>query len=444
MRRWELERGLPIHRVPGETRGAVFAFTNELEEWLRRPQSQSDEPGEAVVSSATQQVRQISQGVPSQAQGFSSNRRLLPSAIAISLAIAVFGGVYSYRQTARFGARAAAQSPATQHRHLPTLEAQEFYLKGRYYWSKRTPEDLNKAVDYFTRAIVQDPAYAQAFMGLADCYNLLREFSVMPPQEAYPRAMEAAQKAVELDDSSAEAHNSLAFVTFYWNWDAAIAETEFKRALALNPNFVQAHHWYATFLMSRKRYTEALDQIEQARQLDPSSTAVLADKGFILWHAGRVDEALALLQQLEATDDSLASTHAYLGRMYFVQHDYASSFAEQKRAAQLKHDASALAIVDAAERGFAAGGILGMYESMLPVQQKLFVQGRTSAYDLAVTCTALGRNADALRYLKNAFDNRDTLVMFIGDSPTFNPLHGDQDFNRLVRRVADRVTPATL
>ena len=112
-------------------------------------------------------------------------------------------------------------------------EAEELYLKGRYFWNKRTPEDLNKALDLFTQAIVRDPGYAQAYVGLADCYNLLREYSVMPPNEAYPRALAAAKKAVELDDNSAEAHNSLAFATFYWTWDAATAEREFKRAIAV-------------------------------------------------------------------------------------------------------------------------------------------------------------------------------------------------------------------
>src|ERR1019366_4026317 len=141
-------------------------------------------------------------------------------------------------------------------------EAQDLYLKGRYYWDKRTPDDLNKAVDFFTQASIRDPNYAQAYVGLADCYNLLREYAAMTPEEAYPRALAAAKTAVELDDSSAEAHNSLAFVTFYWNWDVAGAEREFRRALELNPTYVVAHHWYATFLMTIGRLPEALEQID--------------------------------------------------------------------------------------------------------------------------------------------------------------------------------------
>ena len=185
--------------------------------------------------------------------------------------------------------------------HRPNPEAEELYLKGRYFWNKRTPEDLNKALDLFTQAIVRDPSYAQAYVGLADCYNLMREYSVMPPNEAYPRALAAAKKAVELDDNSAEAHNSLAFVTFYWTWDAATAEHEFKRAIALNPDYVAAHHWYATFLMTMRRYPEALVEIEKARKLDPSSTPIMADRGYILYWAGQPEAGIALLKQIEST-----------------------------------------------------------------------------------------------------------------------------------------------
>ena len=139
--------------------------------------------------------------------------------------------------------------------------AEDLYLQGRFYWTKRTPDSLRKAVDFFAQAIVREPNYAPSYVGLADCYNLLREFSAMPASEAYPRALDAARKAVQLDDSSAEAHNSLAFVSFYWNWDAALADREFRRAIELNPNYVLAHHLRANFLMSMHRLPEALEEM---------------------------------------------------------------------------------------------------------------------------------------------------------------------------------------
>jgi tetratricopeptide (TPR) repeat protein len=314
------------------------------------------------------------------------------------------------------------------------------YLKGEYHWSKRTPEDLNKAVDYFTQSIVRDPSYAQAYVGLADCYNLLREFSVMPPEEAYPRALAAAQKAVELDDTSAGAHTSLAFSTYYWNWDPVTAEREYKRALELDPNFVQGHHWYATFLLISDRFNEALDQIEQARKLDPSSTTIQADKGWILYHAGRKSEAFALLKQLESTDPALATTHTYLAEMYRDRSDYENYFAESKQSAQLRHDEAALAVTEAAERGYVAGGIEGMRKSMLPVQKDIFDRGLGSAYDLAATYTLLGQKQEALRYLQTAYEKREIGLLYLTHDPAFNGLHDDLVYKEITEEVGKRLT----
>lgn len=461
MRRWEIERGLPVHRVPGMGRGGVYAYTTELEEWLGRPQSQTTGTTEIdQVSSGPLLISELASDgtVPS---GNSSPWReddkspdrisqepedVRPSAAVLAwvvaglLAVAVFAGVYSYRQTARFAAWAAGSREEGTSPHILTPEVQDLYLKGRYYWSKRTPEDLNKAVDYFTQAIVKDPAYAPAFVGLADCYNLLREFSVMPPDEAFPRALAAAQKAVELDDSSAEAHNSLAFATYYWNWDAATAEREFLRGLELNPNFVQGHHWYATFLMTSARFPEALDQIEQARKLDPSSTSIEADKALILRDAGRGSEAFALLKQLESTDPALATTHSYLAKIYLDRKDYQNFVAESKHAGRLRHDNAALAVASAAERGFAAGGVNGMRESMIPVQKEMFDRGLGSAYDLAANYALLGKKEEALRYLQAAYEKREIGLFYLSRNPDFNSLHDDLGYKEISERVGEELS----
>ena len=458
VRRWEIERGLPVHRVPGSSRGVVYAFTDELEEWLRRKQSQPAEaaesdprqtaPGPVAVPVLNADDPRQNSGQNTQNAGQPTPRlhgHLLPWVVAGVLAIAVSGGVYSYRQTVRFGARAAGSywGGAANAPHVTTPEVQDLYLKGRYYWSKRNPEDLSKAVDYFTQAIVKDPAYAPAFVGLADCYNLLREFGAMAPEEAYPRALAAAQKAVELDPSSAEAHNSLAFATFYWNWDAVTAEREFKRALKLNPNLVQAHHWYATFLLALRRFPESLDQIEQARKLEPSSTTILADKAFILWQEGNRQEAFALLKQLASADPGLATTHAYLAKIYWQQKDYQSYFRELERAAELRGDRSGQAVAQAARRGFEAGGLRGMYEEVLPVQEKLFAEGG-AAFDLGVTYAALGRTDDAIRLLETAFERHEISLIFLGkktdEQNDFNGISREAAYQELVEKVKERVT----
>jgi Tfp pilus assembly protein PilF len=461
-RRWEIERGLPVHRVPGSARGVVYAFTRDLEEWLRHkepaeePQS-APRPTALTPSAANDpkpdhlapvagpkdapNVVQLPSSAPPQADPIPSHSHLLAWVVAAAMVIAVFVGIYSYRQTIRFAARAAGSqlASAPNPSHVPTPEVQDLYLKGRYYWSKRSPEDLNKAVDYFTQAIVKDPAYAPAFVGLADCYNLLREFSAMPAEEAFPRALAAAQKAVELDPLSAEAHNSLAFVTFYWNWDTVTAEREFKRALKLNPALVQGHHWYATFLLANKRFPEALDQIEQARKLDPSSSTILADKGLILWRAGKTLDAVALLMQLAVTDPSLATTHSYLARIALDKKDYPTYFAELKRDAELRNDHGELAVATAAEDGYNARAVQGMREQMLPVQEKLVADGEGSAYELASTYAMLGKNADALRLLQLAFDKHEVLMLFVNEHDEFNSLHADPEYREILAKVRERV-----
>ena len=258
----------------------------------------------------------------------------------------------------------------------PDPAAQALYLKGRYFWNRRTPADLTKALDFFTQAIVRDPNYAQSYVGLADCYNLLREFAAMPSEEAFPRALAAAKKAVELDDSSAEAHASLAFVMFYWNWDIAGAEREFRRAIELNPSYVAAHHWYATYLMVLGRLPEALKEIERAQELDPASTAILADKALVLFHMDRTEEATALLKQIEASQPAFFSTHKYLSYIYLSKRDYPNYLAEAAEAARLSQDKQELAIVRSAEQGFKTGGEREMLENILQVQKKFYAEGQ--------------------------------------------------------------------
>jgi DNA-binding winged helix-turn-helix (wHTH) protein/Flp pilus assembly protein TadD len=185
--------------------------------------------------------------------------------------LALFFAAWIFHPGQRDAKANGKSSPAgarTLHR-AANREAEDFYLKGRFYWNKRTPESLNQALEAFNQAIAHDPDYSDAYVGLADCYNLLREFSAMPGNEAYFKAFAAAKKAVEFDQQSSEAHASLAFVTFWGMWDAADAEKEFRRAIELDPKNAKAHHWYATFLHALVRNNEALTEIDRARETRP-------------------------------------------------------------------------------------------------------------------------------------------------------------------------------
>ena len=221
--------------------------------------------------------------------------------------------------------------------HQPDPTTQDLYLKGRFYFEKRTPADLNIAVDAFTQAIVHDSSYAQAYVGLADSYSLLREFSTMSAFEAEQRARAAALKAVELDPNLAEAHTSLAFAEFWGFLDASNADREFRRAIELDPNLARAHHWYATFLIQILRPEESLAEIERARQLDPSSKAILADKGALLNRAGRPAEALSLLKQMGVIWTSgFRSSHEYLAQVYRDEGNYKDALEESRKEALLR------------------------------------------------------------------------------------------------------------
>jgi DNA-binding winged helix-turn-helix (wHTH) protein/tetratricopeptide (TPR) repeat protein len=330
---------------------------------------------------------------------------------------------------------ADASAPTASPAHSASPEAEQFYLKGRFYWEKRTPDGLNKAVDYFTQAIVHDSNYAPAYVGLADCYNLLREYTVMPASEAYPRALAAAKRAVELDDHSSEAHASLAFALFYGNWDAAGADHEFRRAIELNPNSSVAHHWYATYLGSLGRNTEALAEIQRAQALDPASKSTLADEGDILWSSGRRQEGTALLKQLEASEPDFVSPHRYLKTAYFASGDYAHYLEEWKQEATLMRDPSGLKLVDTAEKGLAAGGVQGMLQNIRTLQKSLYERGLQSPYLLAETDAFLGNKQEAFTYLNISFDKHEEYVAQIGADPAFNSLHDDPAYKDLVARI---------
>jgi DNA-binding winged helix-turn-helix (wHTH) protein/Tfp pilus assembly protein PilF len=327
--------------------------------------------------------------------------------------------------------------PATTYssRHSANAEAEQFYLKGRFYWDKRTPDGLNKAVDFFTQAIVHDPNYAPAYVGLADCYNLMREYTLMPASEAYPRAIAAAQKAVELDDQSSEAHASLAFALFWGTWDVANADREFRRSIDLNPNNAVAHHWYATYLSTLGRYAEAVAEIERAQTLDPASKSVLADKGDLLLLVGRRDEGAVLLKQLETAEPDFLSPHRYLKGIYFASGDYARYLEEWKTEANLMQDNTTLKLVDAAKKGFAAGGAQGMLQNLRALQKKLYVRGLQSPYLVARTDSLLGDKQEALQYLQIAYDKHDEYAVQLEVDPAFNNLHDEPAYKNLIARL---------
>lgn len=447
VKRWEKERGLPVYRVPGSVRGGVFAYADELAEWLQAPHHNWElvDIPPAVAPSAhgdrSQTVPVDVLTVQSPADVPTPDLRLVlpPSPMSATrtflllLPLVLITGSFlafsfSHREPRYKNALAAPQPPSA--------EAQDLYLKGRYHFEKRTPGDLNQAVDFFTQAIVHDPAYAAPYVGLADSYNLLREFSVMPAQDAYPRARAAAAKAVELDPNSAGAHNSLAFASFWGFFDVATAEREFKRAIELNPSLPRAHHWYATFLIETGRTQEALAEIERARQLDPSSTPILADKGCILAVAGKTEEARTLLTQLAASQPEFVPPHRYLAEdIYFREGNYTGYLTESATVAHLRHDAKAQKNIDLEKAAYASGGPRGLLAQRLTTRRESFDHGTGSAFDVADAYAALGQDNDALKYLEIACQRHDLRLTTLITNTDFQHLHQDQEFREVVAKA---------
>jgi tetratricopeptide (TPR) repeat protein len=432
VKRWEKERGLPVHRVPGSAHGTVFAYTSELTRWLQGTNevSAASQPDPALPVGTTPASRHPSLDL--EHSSTPARRGLLRTLVWILPVLLLAGFLFSFS----IGHREIGFKNALAVGRQPDAAAQDLCLKGRYHFEKRTPEDLNKAVDFFTQAIVHDPGYAPAYVGLADCYNLLREFAAMPAQEAYQRAFAAAQKAVELDPNSAAAHNSLAFASFWGYLDAATAEREFKRALELDPNFTRTHHWYATFLSEIGRSKEALAEVERARQLDPSSKAILADKGFILAGAGRTEEARTLLKQMEASDPNFASAHFYLADMVYAREgNYEAAFEESRTAAVLRHDTVLEKQIDAEQSAYQNGGVQGLLEYQLTSAQQDYQQGSGSPYAVAVAYGNLGQRDEAMKYLELARQQHDPGLASLTFKFAFRFLHSDPEFRDLVTQI---------
>jgi tetratricopeptide (TPR) repeat protein len=245
---------------------------------------------------------------------------------------------------------------------------------------------------------------------------------------------QVSERVVELA-SNAWRYCSLAFASFYGAWDRRTAEREFKRALEIDPKNVTAHHWYATALMTMGRFQDALLEIERAQQLDPASISILADKGLILWWAGRKDDAVALLKQIAASEPSFVSTHLYLAAIYLLGKEDSNYLAEASRLATLSYDGPGTEVADAAAKGFAAGGRRRMLTSMQRVQERLFAGGGVPAHSVAMTCALLAENAKALEYLRRAVEKREVVVLTIAIDPAFEVLRGDPAFRALIDRV---------
>jgi tetratricopeptide (TPR) repeat protein len=234
----------------------------------------------------------------------------------------------------------AETSTSPRRRHVPNTPAYEAYLKGRYYWNKRTEAELRKGAQFFEQAISLDPTYAAAYGGLADFHIILGWYSYAPPGDAFPRARAAANKAIELDSHLAEPRISLGFVSLLYEWDCEAAEAHFLQGLKLNPRYATGHQWYADFLAATNRMSEAWREIERAKELDPLSIIINWNVGWILYFSRKYAEAVVQFRSTLELDPNYLVTRMFLGQAYLQQHKFDKALEEFQFAVELSNGAA--------------------------------------------------------------------------------------------------------
>ena len=311
--------------------------------------------------------------------------------------------------------------------------AYESYLKGCYFWNKRTADGLKAARAYFDQAIEEDPKYAQAYSGLADTYALLGDwqYAVMTPKEAFPKAKAAAIQALELDSTLGEAHNSLAFVLDGFDWDLDSGGKEFRRAIELSPGYATAHHWYAWHLSLLGRYDEAIAEMKKAENLDPLSLIINADLAELLVLAHSYDESIRQSRKTIEMDPNFAVAHNQLGQAYLQKHTYGEAVAELQKAVELSGGSPAF-IANLA-RAYVASGKKNKALKLLSDLKKRSNPSYSNASEIAVIYASLGDSDQAMNWLEKGYEERFNPGVLL--RPGFDPLRSDPRFQDLARRI---------
>ena len=311
-------------------------------------------------------------------------------------------------------------------------EAYEAYLKGRYYWNKRTGESMQKAEQYFEQAIDNDPTYAAAYSGLADCNSGLTWHGFKSPAEALPKAYAAARKALEINPESAEAHASLGLaMTHSWDWTGA--EAEFRRALQLDPQYANAHHWYGDYLSIRSRHGEALLEAKHALELDPLNLMISTWVGLRYYMARDYSRAIDQNRNSVELDQNFAAAHLLLGEDYREAGLHSEAVNELKKAASLSGDSplyTAQVAVALAVEG-RNGDALRIAHELEAISRKRYV----SPYGLAQIYAASNKKEDTFKWLEAAYEDHAVWMGYLAVDPIFDRYRSDERFKDLLRRV---------
>ncbi len=450
VKRWGRDRGLPVHRVPGTAKTSVYAYSNELDRWLENTDGATEDRTEEPVQSLTPPepipdpifpLRAPVTAPPTTRPPSLLRRKWLLAGLALLLAAATLDIAVRLRAVplavalrGLLGGHAKANAPLAVS-EAERRAASDFYLRGRYEWNQRTPASLHRALDLFTQAIVHNPGDARAYAGLADTYDLLREYSTDADSDAFPRAIAAAKKAVALDDSLAEAHRALAFAEMYGVWDFAGAEAEFRRAIALDPKDPQARRWFANALSVGGRYPEALAQMDKAQELDPTSHATMADKGWLLYNAGRAHEGIELLKEVEHSAPEFYSPHSYLMQIALDLRDYPSFLSVGQLTAQSCGVAALLDTIASSRAGYKRDGERGLLQALYTKEKQYYAMGKAHAPLLARVCLMKAKTGEALDVMEEAFARKDIEVLAFLSQTDLLTLKDDPRYQALARKI---------
>lgn len=318
-------------------------------------------------------------------------------------------------------------------RFTNNAEAFDDYLKGRFFWNKRTEEGFRKAIEYFNQAVAKDPNYALAFSGLADCYILLGVWGANPPKEVFPQAQQFAEKALQADPNLAEAMVSRAFVKWVYDWNFKSADEDFARAINLNPNYATAHHWYSYFLVSQGRSDEAIAEIKKARELEgPLNISVNTDIGEIYSWAGKYNEAEPYLREVLQIEPNYAIAHHVLAINLLKQNRLKEAVIEAETARRLESEPRVLAVLVFA---YSANGEREKALKVLDELNELSKQKYVSPFSKAIAYIGLGESDAALNELEKARQERSDTMAIFNIYPLLESLHANPRFVKLQQEV---------
>ncbi len=323
------------------------------------------------------------------------------------------------------------QKEALTKRYTQNTEAYQLYLKGRYYWNKRTADGFHTGITYFQQAIEKDPNYAVAYAGLADCYNLLGSWGQVPPRETYPRGKAAATKALELDEKLAEAHASLAWAKLTYDWDWSGARREFERALELNPNYATAHVWYAFYYYAMGRPDDGVREMKRALELDPLSLIINAELGRALIYQRQYDRAIEQERKTLEMDPSFGAAHVLLGMAYLEKARYAEAITEAQKAPLAVTYWRSLVLA----RTYLKSGNIGKAQKVVEDLKDFSKRRHLSAYEMAGAYIGLDDKERGFEWLQKAYEERSLRPDVMRVDPAIDNLRSDPRFQDLMRRV---------